>query len=890
MDSSESLTDAPESRPTPSRSFREATIAFAVDTSGSTEGPALTAEKEAIKSIASLLPRDRQSSVTVLPWNDRCEIPVRINGLQFLRSDGGTDPAVLFHAPKNRMVLSESHFWFLMTDGMIEPQEVRNFTARVTSHGMHGKACVVTIFGVRDSSPGQCNISVGLSVFATSPHVAFLYKDILSPSRKVYILGVKGCFVELLRPGENSPKLDRTTRWEDLPQTSFENLTRVSVPPPQEVGKDEIILEGGRVNLDQLFSQTEVQESFLEKIFDNKHNQHSISLAAKAMGREGDLDAWLDRVDDKIDAMETTNISEETNGPGDSEPSVDQIIADLMSNNMDGGTVVQAQRRLSKANEAWEHSRRSSDARNASLNHRRRSSTGTMRRMSVSGLDTAINNLTYVSVQNPFLPPPAPGSRKLFNPGFSFPGKDGDYVRGICMLCAKPDTLMCLHLVKPPTSLKTQGLPPPGAQARFRYPLAMGNFPETDIISSFITCDPCSVRLLKKTRRTPHGETIVANLPLVVCDGANKDAWIETISLATERRFSADDIIPVFLAILATKVERFPNEQNRKSVLRFILDWCCRMLLREADAHVFDSDEDEDRWPDADHGTRRLGAAECRIPLLDGLRHDFEIATKPTRKPSKLLTYPLDGFIVANVIVSNSMLKTAISHERRGTIVWMRFLYRLTETYHALRERETDALINTATSLLLLQQQSASASSSAAANLFRLENLRHVTIHKPRGKPSDGDSSETSTAEFFRSIGALLATRAQRFRLAFRPTSTSSTSHDGLAGTPFFHRDDLADFERLGPLFSWIADGAGHALALFLNWLLRCDGGEADGKGAYGNGNGGDGDKYRRFANAEERFVWLRRNPNLRLVFEDPRAVSPRFMEEHIKDLAPLRH
>ena len=69
--------------------------------------------------------------------------------------------------------LNSTRFWFLMTDGIIESQDVRRFARKLLEYGLHGIACVISIFGYLEEKPSDCNITVGLSVFAVSPHTAF---------------------------------------------------------------------------------------------------------------------------------------------------------------------------------------------------------------------------------------------------------------------------------------------------------------------------------------------------------------------------------------------------------------------------------------------------------------------------------------------------------------------------------------------------------------------------------------------------------------------------------------------------------------------------------------------------------------------------------------------
>ncbi|KAJ6017242.1 hypothetical protein N7451_000621 [Penicillium sp. IBT 35674x] len=249
-----------ESEEQVSVSFRESRISIAVDVSGSTYGSTLEAEKTAIKSVCSLVPCNMHSNITILPWCDFANKPRTLTELNTLDSDGGTDPGVILKNAECRRFLQGSDFWFLMTDGIIEEYVVRSFISRLTTHGIHGKACIISIFGDQLSKPSDCNVSVGLSVFA------------------------------------------RNTRWEDLPQVSYENLTRVSVPPAQDLARDELALQDNfHVNIQDLLSKETIDHDMMRRIMLNEDNMKTIAITAKLRGESDKLETWLDRVDKELD-------------------------------------------------------------------------------------------------------------------------------------------------------------------------------------------------------------------------------------------------------------------------------------------------------------------------------------------------------------------------------------------------------------------------------------------------------------------------------------------------------------------------------------------------------------------------------------------------------------
>ena len=108
-------------------SFRESKKVIAVDTSGSTYDEALDAEKRAIQSIRTLVPRNLRSGVMVLPWNDEAGEQFSVNSLDSLHSGGGTEPGTLLEHAGCRQILKGCDFLFLMTDGLIPELLVHDF-------------------------------------------------------------------------------------------------------------------------------------------------------------------------------------------------------------------------------------------------------------------------------------------------------------------------------------------------------------------------------------------------------------------------------------------------------------------------------------------------------------------------------------------------------------------------------------------------------------------------------------------------------------------------------------------------------------------------------------------------------------------------------------------
>ena len=770
---------------TPRASFRNSKISIAVDVSGSTFGEVLDAERQAIRSICTLVPRNLRSTMKILPWSDRAAEPKSFSELNSLVSDGGTDPNVFIQHPHCRLALQESSFWFLMTDGLIESRDVQRFARGLLEYGLHGTACVISIFGDLGQKPSECNITVGLSIFAVSPHTAFLYTDV--ESGKTFVLQTKGCFSTLLPPSRSNPTLDYSTPWDDLPQTSFESLSRITIPNPQIVGRDEVILsDSSKLDVARLLQNLPEDDHLMAQILDNQDNLKTVALTAKVKGQSDRLQIWLDKIDHKIDSSETVNAPLQEEGS--------QLMADVVSQlcQSDASTdLLPMQKKLQKAN-ADEALRLESIVESKQISNResksRRRSSGHARRISSSGFDEAGDNIGNMPM--PPLPtnrdrirnaPSMPSTTSLFNPGFHKSDSQKDYFSGRCDLCAAETSLLALLLRTQPEKIHTADFPAPGAQSKLVYPLTVGNYPETDIVSSFVACDPCSYRLVRR-RKNPYGDILVSALPLVSFR-MNKEPWLETIHLATHKRFHQSDIPTVFLSILYTKLERLLEDSAAKQIdsLREALKWACNMLLSE----VLIS-------PMHDPELDRFGIGALHEVLL----RDFQ-NTLDDFSEAALLEYLLDGFIVANVALSNSKHKSKISGSKRKRIVFLRFLYHLTEKYHEYAAENDKLVVHAIKSLVLLLSDPI-----GPRSLLRWDTLRGLSVHF---------KNPAEMRQYF----SQMSKNSRSMKL--------SISIKELTETPFLSVDTMKSFQRLGVLFNWISSQASHATAAFLHHLLRSD-------------------------------------------------------------------
>ncbi|KAF4446877.1 hypothetical protein F53441_9508 [Fusarium austroafricanum] len=863
-------------------SFRHSKICICVDVSGSTYGPTLAAEIKAVKQVCSLIPQSMHDNITIIPWNDMAERPRPLSQIHTLESGGGTDPNVLLEDPECRLLLQEAGFWFLMTDGEIDSSVVRQFARNLTDYGMHGKACIISVFGEKLMKPSHCNITVGLSVFAVSPHVAFLYTDV--ETSKTSLLSTKGCFSNLLPAGKRNPTLDYDTSWSDLPNVSYENLTRISVPEAQKVEKDEVILQGNtRVSIKNLVSRDTIDEDLMRQIMLNEDNIKTIALTAKLRGESDKLAKWLDKVDAKI---ERDSMNEDPSHKGS------QLLKDTEAEliGTDGSPTV------SRANTAKQYGAHHANAApplyriqppSPNIDFQAlRSSTVAMRSISMGSApysaeasigSSALRHLvslkpkptshlasdppnktshllqghplqgnlpsaTWRNIQLPPIPPFSPKNEKShdYDPlmelstsqddnlnlaitGFLKPTQAKDQYLMDCPKCNKKRTVMAILLRTPPESITTKNLPPINSTSKLVYPLTMGNYPETDILSDTIVCDSCAAAMVKAST-TSFKETIMAALPLVSYN-RNQDAWLQTINIATNRRFYRTDLPQVFLGIIFTKIERLLSESSKVSGLQDALRWEANMIQSEV---VLQSE----KFLHVD----QLGVGLINEVILrnfrDSLLHD---------KFPLLLSYPLDGFIVANAALSNSRYNGVLAQPKRRAVVLLRFLYHLLENCRAYEQDNGSVQLHAAKTLVLLMDDP-----SGPRSLFKWGSLRNFSFR----------------FDSLQDLRRYLSNHAvmDRYRL-------SLTAAD-LLDTPLLTAAGLAAFRRLGPLFSWIESEAGNSIAVFVHYLMRLDIGKCV---------------------PSMQFQKLRERQEVREALADPGALSARTAERLIKPLPVLQ-
>ncbi|ORY59993.1 uncharacterized protein BCR38DRAFT_412203 [Pseudomassariella vexata] len=386
------------------------------------------------------------------------------------------------------------------------------------------------------------------------------------------------------------------------------------------------------------------------------------------------------------------------------------------------------------------------------------------------------------------LPGPSQGSELKSCPGFLKPTNANDFFSGECAVCSANGCVLTLALEPFLAShSKTENFPEVDSFSKQLYPLALGNYPERDILSDSLVCDNCRCASGK-----PTSSSVI--MPLVSYSH-NRGAWLETINQATGRRFDKSDLPLIWLAIVYTKLENLAlnTEASFSKYYREALEWECSMT--QSSVQLQAPSIQKGMPHDLDRGI-----------IQDAVLLSFRDALVKDKVPI-FLYYPIEGFIVANAILSNSRRSGALGSDKLRRVVLMRFLFHIVESLHRI-DYPTGEIRQSMIKLLLIRDDERGSRSP----LRWSSSIRKISGYLTAHDSSLGKRSTTS----------LLTVVAQS---AYKVTISVAE----LVATDLVSTEDLASFQRLGHLFSWIQDGsAGHALAVFVHYMLRMNGEESE--------------------------------------------------------------
>lgn len=738
------VTNAAETKST--YNLTEIPITFAVDVSGSTEGAILQREQFAMSKICDLLnPRTLSAESKILPWSHRAKAPVHATDMKRLVSGGGTDPSVLLDDSTSCSTLQSSNLWFLLTDGAIDEPNIHKFANAIPKAGIHGTACVIILFGYASDSPYDCNITVGLSVFAVAPHSIFLFHDVKSDL--LFVLQGKGCFLDLLPEEKKFISFGGWTRWKDLVQIKYEDLAKLRVPASAKLSQDSVLLPDGReFDMRHIYNNT-LSDADKQDILADYKALDVILGAARSRGREDDVRSWAQssrgkgKVKDVLEAERIDIGNQAVNA-------LKSFISELVSENKTTNFKDEPEllwRFIRVPSRSTQGARISQDLRNshaknwAAVKSKIQYDSHLSSQMD-QALDEVLDTIEeYHTVPKPYttlglndrtkspgamsmMSSPSPsiaarsgyrsnalraerrspvqfrrGSDKdtiniatpvmetydiIFPVGFKgtrfLEAKSGDRLHSsvqetydTCPLCGEESVIQTLLLRRCVSNEETSHLPLPNRRAGHRYPMVLGDYPETDVIAPLVTCDACAFGFLR-AGKLPNGEQVHSILPLVaLTEEKNRRQWLRILEDIYMHRFHSNIVFLVFLSTLCSTIEDLEDtdEPSSSSLIR-ALEWCCREICTIVPGL-----------------STKTGLTPEGSPLRDMIDQSpykldwmLKIAFTESEEKTTLLSYPLSGCVGLVRLAALSDVG-APNIER---FVWKRLLYHFVESHASL--------------------------------------------------------------------------------------------------------------------------------------------------------------------------------------------------------------
>ena len=719
-----------------------------------------------------------------------------------------------------------------MTDGEIDRLELECFSKGICETSLHGTPCVVILFGYKTTRPVSCNISVGLSVFSNAADCLFLFHDI--DTTAVYILQSKGVFKGLLPLDFGELILDSRTLWRDLPLFEYRQLFEFPLPMRQQLQPDDLLLQSGqKINLQELY-RNHLSNSLADEIMTSNDNLQSILLAAQLRGDDDSIRHWVSgqRARSKdILVRERPDVDHKAHDTL-------RALVPILSNIENASKVADLQCDLRKAHhrnwaelvaefsiEQEESSTRgivASDVLERLETNRSEIDTGTHSPRMLSPVSFNLEHRYQRSPSSIARPHPHNLSERDLRAtslyGFGIPrlkrklrGENAgalyiqhykyqqtidseDRLEGTCPICDENETLLVFLLKLPPSHITTPSFPRPNDRKGLAYPLAMGTYPETDILSSQVSCDACAYTIIKERLR--YGDDVVTEaIPLMhaAFAGEYRSTTLDLIDAALEKRFQKSSIELVFLSILYNTFAD-PESTTLESSSRTLKKVCSWLVHDTRMPQSLSTSITITSSPDSNSSRPN--------PMAQVLQENIMNIQQPG---AALLRYPVEGFVILMRIIADLDLKISIKDCQLA--IWYRFLFYLVERHCALLAvNHSEAII----SLRSIVKSVLSAEATEMDNDADKETGVDPELHAPDEKQS------TRTSHADRLFGSTAPSL-----LSLQSESMPSSHLSAICGTHLLSEEDLEEFQGLDGLFGPVVDLFSSELDSFLRALLQ---------------------------------------------------------------------
>lgn len=779
--------------------------AIAVDVSGSTAGYVLEQEKHVIRTICEGL----TSEPTIIPWSHTVEPILRPSELDRLDSEGGTEPDILNQTQTSKETLQQCSAWFLLTDGDIDDDEIRKFSLGISGNGLHGTASIIILFGYKTTRPVQCNISVGLSVFSTTPDCLFVFHDI--DSGEAYVLQSKGAFNVLLPVGCAELLLHERTLWSHLPKLSYSSLFQIRVPWPKKLKADDFRLQSKRtINLEDVY-QNRVDAETVTEILDNDDNLKSLLLTAQLRGHDNDIKRWISgqaipkkdvlsapRVDVGSEALLKMRILLKTTAAGKTSHNVEASLRGAHNDNWDEfvSNMDTENKKVSKRELLVGDALDRIESNRSAMNDELKCYSPTL----LAPVTPGGSRMAFDPSQSYFVARDFPRAASrfktdlLFMPGYRYQHAYGDSFRRTCPFCKEPDSIMVLLLKKPPKDFQTYQFPQPESRTSLTCPLAFGTFPETDIVSTSVACDACAYTLVSG-KLSVDEEEFVSGIPLIQAafSGESSAATLAALDTAFEKRFNQNAVYLVFFAVLYCTRHEAANDSDVTGVWHSLQD---RKLLIQALRYVISILSDllsvplDLQMKAADSSPQKDGQIQGLLALPQAVSRG--VLYLSARSPA-LLQYPIGGFVVMIEVMLDCNLEPISGGTKIA--VWQRFLYHLVEKHCSFAAQDTDTAVAAIREIALKSKVGMSGvpiSTNSTGDIKPIQETNVLGFESSDQQQSLDDEGERQNLII-----------------------------PSLVGTYLLSEEDLTTFERLGLLFDSVKEKGGGSLTMFFEYLAE---------------------------------------------------------------------
>ncbi|KAJ7641609.1 hypothetical protein FB45DRAFT_825902 [Roridomyces roridus] len=516
-------------------------ISFAVDASGSTAGRVMELEEQFVRGMV----KGYDFPSSVIMWGSDVLPPIQVEEAAWRHRQWGTNPAIIFEDASVTRELKDCDMWYLLTDG--EVGSPVNFARRTVEVGMANTPVVFVIVNRAGATPSKVDISVGISVFASAPDAAVVFKN--TESGEMYVLAAKGAFETLVSGFE----LD-LQNWESLPlfpdEAAFKmvlkdvNIVGAAHRPSStavDLGRLWQAKRGCLVDIDLLLAQTAPQSIPEDELVDllEEETFDAFALLCKTRGILPTLRSWLVARKERASVIEIRDVS------GAAE--ILQQLRDA-SGNPDN---LRQKLRVAHQSNLSDYRTRISNTQPSPLVpfiNRALARVNTLEKAGYAAdiLDRRSNRAMRAAAVNH-----AEVDQQLAALNLD---DDVEAHRSTCSICCSDDVIMSLALKVPASPSDNT------TDFALNFPLAAGAFAfNQDVISAQYVCFQCALAMyqMDPNRATMYNEAIAAVIPLAKYEGVNRKyitnclATVLTGGLAT----GASGLVQLLMSIILTTMK-----------------------------------------------------------------------------------------------------------------------------------------------------------------------------------------------------------------------------------------------------------------------------------------------------------------------------------------------